>query len=63
VKKSSKRAKSLATVKLVIEAEGNAARRLKKKGSVKVMPRFAFKPEGFPGKSKEKQVRLVRKRR
>ncbi len=62
VAKFSKDAKKAGTVTITVKAKGKAAKKLKKKGAVKVKASVRFTPTGGTANTKSKSVKLVKKK-
>lgn len=60
VASATKSAAAKGTVSLLVRPRGNAARSLRKKGSVKVRARFSFTPAGGTVKTRTMTVKLIR---
>jgi len=61
VKGQRKRAAQSGELKLTIEAEGRAKKRLKKMGRAKVKAKVTYTPDGGTSKTKSKKITLVRR--
>lgn len=63
VKPQAKTTKKPATLKFTIRARGNALKKLKKAGTVKVKLNFTFSPKGGIASTKAKTIRLAMKKK